>query len=108
METALSAVEVRELRRENSRKTFDGLKKYNNKKLHNDKDPETLTTPLKAEKAVAKKRKVLLKKLGDKGDEEVCEVIGELIGSGERTLSAGPLETSPNTTLIRLERSMDN
>jgi hypothetical protein len=38
----------------------------------------------------------------------MCEVIGELIGSGERTLSAGPLETSPNTTLIRLERSMDN
>ncbi len=101
----LSANEARQLRQNNSIQTFDTLKKYNSKKLHNDKDRNDLTTPQKNERKIAKKRKVLLKEIGKKDVAELTDFMQELVASGERPLSQGPLETSPNTTLVRLERA---
>jgi hypothetical protein len=38
-------------------------------------------------------------------DNELSDLFGELVASGDRTLSAGPLSTTPNTTLVRLENA---
>jgi hypothetical protein len=79
------------------------IKKYNSKKLHNNKVRAQLTTPQKALRADAKKLKTMLKEcaaMDDNGD-----LFGELVASGNRTLSAGPHSTTPNTTLVRLENA---
>jgi hypothetical protein len=84
------------------RESLNIIKKYNSKKLHNNKVRAQLTTPQKAKRADAKKRKTMLKECADIDDNEFCDLFGQLVASGDRTLSAGPLSTMPNTTLVRL------
>jgi hypothetical protein len=87
------------------RESLNIIKKYNSKKLHNDKMRAQLTTPQKAERADAKKQKTMLKECAAMDDNELSDLFGELVSSGDRTLSAGPLSTMPNTTLGRLENA---
>ena len=87
------------------RESLNIIKKYNSKKLHNNKVRAQLTTPQKAERSDAKKRKTMLKECAAMDDNELSDLFGELVASGDRTLSAGPLSTTPNTTLVRLENA---
>jgi hypothetical protein len=102
---ALSARDKEAIRSNNVRESLNIIKKYNSEKLHNDKMRAQLTTPQKAERADAKKQKTMLKECAAMDDNELSDLFGELVSSGDRTLSAGPLSTTPNTTLGRLENA---
>jgi hypothetical protein len=58
---ALSARDKEAIRSNNARESLNIIKKYNSKKLHNNKVRAQLTTPQKAARADAKKRKTMLK-----------------------------------------------
>jgi hypothetical protein len=93
---------MQSIRSENARKTLDQLKKHNRAKLHVDKLADALTTPHKKERNVALKRRKMLQDIGKKGDDEVIDIVGDTVAGNEQGLSAGPLTTSPETTLVRL------
>jgi hypothetical protein len=103
----LSARDKEAIRSNNARESLNIIKKYNSKKLHNDtvRVRAQLTTPQKAKRVDAKKRKTMLKECAAMDDNELSDLFGELVASGDRTLSAGPLSTAPNTTLVRLENA---
>lgn len=89
----------------NGMATFDAVVKYNNKKLHNNKNPSDLTTPQKQERSKAKKRKVMLKDIKKKGEQ--VEVIQECIGTDDKNLSEAKLDVGEEILLARIERAVD-
>lgn len=87
----------------NALATFDNAVKYNNRKLHNNKAPEDLSTPQKKERAVAKRRKKMLKKI--EGDKAKVEVIQEIVGSIDKPISQAKLDITEEVVLQRIERA---
>jgi dGTP triphosphohydrolase len=87
----------------NTLATFDNAVKYNNRKLHNNKAPGDLSTPQKKERAVAKRRKKMLKKI--EGDEAKVEVIQEIVGSIDKPISQAKLDITEEVVLQRIERA---
>jgi hypothetical protein len=101
----LSAAEKTAIRNNNARESLDALRKHNNKMRHNNKSKSELTQEQKNQRKEAKKRKILLEQYDEMTDKELSNLFSECVYTGDKTLSAGPLSTTPNTTLIRLERA---
>lgn len=87
--------------------TLSIMTKYNNKRLHNDKDLSALTTPEKKERGRAIRFKKMLREEKNKPIDELSSRMEELVASGERPLSQGPLENAPETLLVRLKNAKD-